>query len=99
MDINSIINQAQLSNSAALSTAGNAGGDLMFGMDSNTFILALVLSFLGMGYWMYGKSDKNMIVMTSGGILMFMPYVVTSFYGMLSVSIAVIAGCYFFTRG
>ncbi|GMT42447.1 MAG: hypothetical protein IEMM0002_0858 [bacterium] len=53
-------------------------------MGTNLYI-SFFFSLVGMGYFMYGKKQSNVIILLTGIALMFYPYLVSSVAVMLSV--------------
>jgi hypothetical protein len=63
-------------------------------MDSNVLNLFLIVWFsaVGMGYFAYGKRQRNGIALIAGLLLMIYPYFISSTLGIVGVGLALMAG-------
>lgn len=55
--------------------------------DTSFLLTSLVFSSIGLGYFIYGKKQKNKIVYYCGLGLMFYPYFVTNIPSMLLIGV------------
>jgi hypothetical protein len=65
-------------------------------MDTVTFVLASVLSLIGMAALAYGRRSSRIGVALGGVVLMFFPYFVPNPLAMLLIGGAIVAGMYLF---
>ena len=65
-------------------------------MNFNTSYLfaSLLWGSIGVGYWIYGKKQREMTPMIGGAVMVAMSFLVTSWLLMSLISIAVIIGVY-----
>jgi uncharacterized membrane protein len=54
-------------------------------MDTSNLILGLVFSSIGIGYFIYGRKQSNMVAKYCGIALMLYPYLVTNTLAMIAV--------------
>lgn len=59
-------------------------------MNTTVLLLGVVFSSIGLGYFIFGKKQKNMVVLVSGIILMLYPYFIENIFFMLIIGIALI---------
>jgi hypothetical protein len=60
-------------------------------MDSTYLFVSLVISSIGLGYFIYGKKQKHKTALYCGIGLIVFPYFVTSTTGMLITGLALMA--------
>jgi len=56
--------------------------------DSAVLMLNVLFSAIGMGYFMYGKKQKQLIPALCGGALMVYPYFIVNLWAMLAIGVA-----------
>lgn len=54
-------------------------------MDAGNLILGLIFSSIGIGYFIYGRKQSNLVTKYCGIALMLYPYVVTNTLAMVAV--------------
>jgi hypothetical protein len=54
-------------------------------MDAGNLILGLIFSSIGIGYFIYGRKQSNMVAKYCGIALMLYPYLVTNTLAMIAV--------------
>lgn len=59
-------------------------------MNTTVLLLGVVFSSIGLGYFIFGKKQKNMVVLVSGIILMLYPYFIENILLMLIIGVALI---------
>lgn len=59
-------------------------------MNTTVLLLGVVFSSIGLGYFIFGKKQKNMMVLVSGIILMLYPYFIENIFFMLIIGVALI---------
>lgn len=59
-------------------------------MNTTVLLLGVVFSSIGLGYFVFGKKQKNMVVLVSGIILMLYPYFIENIFFMLIIGVALI---------
>ncbi|MDM1246400.1 amino acid transport protein [Acinetobacter sichuanensis] len=59
-------------------------------MNTTVLLLGVVFSSIGLGYFIFGKKQKNMVVLVSGIILMLYPYFIENIFFMLIIGVALI---------
>lgn len=59
--------------------------------DTWTLILGLIFSSIGIGYFIYGKKQANIVVRYSGIALMIYPYFIENKFAVLGVGIVLMA--------
>lgn len=59
-------------------------------MNTTVLLLGIVFSSIGLGYFIFGKKQKNMVVLVSGIILMLYPYFIENIFLMLIIGVALI---------
>ena len=64
-------------------------------MDSNTIIITIICSSLGMGYILYGKKQRRLMAILSGLGLCIMPYFGGNILVQIVISIVLIVLPYF----
>ncbi|QUN07252.1 hypothetical protein KDN34_07460 [Shewanella yunxiaonensis] len=60
-------------------------------MDTWTLMLGLLFSSIGMGYFIYGKRQSNLVALCSGLALMIYPYFIDNRYAVLCVGVLLMA--------
>lgn len=56
-------------------------------MDTNNLILGLVFSSIGIGYFVYGRKQSNLVAKYCGLALMLYPYLVTNTLALIAVGV------------
>ena len=64
-------------------------------MDTTLLVWAMLLSAIGLAFFMYGKKQKAPVPLVSGLVLMLFPYFVSNVYLMVAVGALLIAVPYF----
>ena len=59
-------------------------------MNTTVLLLGVVFSSIGLGYFIFGKKQENMVVLVSGIILMLYPYFIENIFFMLIIGVALI---------
>jgi hypothetical protein len=63
--------------------------------DSSSLVWGMLFGALGLGYWSYGKRQKQYIPYVCGLALMVFPYFVADFWLLLAIGFAISAVPYF----
>lgn len=64
-------------------------------LDGTQLLIALIVSSIGMGMFVYGKKQKRAPQLLAGILLMVLPMVISSVAWSLGATAAVIGGLYF----
>jgi len=56
--------------------------------DSASLMLNVLFSAIGMGYFLFGKKQKQLIPALCGGGLMIFPYFIANVWGMIAAGVA-----------
>ncbi|MFP6851270.1 MAG: hypothetical protein VCA57_21570 [Pseudomonas sp.] len=59
--------------------------------DTASLLLGLVFSSIGLGYFMYGKKQENVVAKYSGIALMVYPYFIENKYAVLAIGVVLLA--------
>jgi hypothetical protein len=66
--------------------------------DPNSLLLSLLVSFIGLGLWMYGKKQQRLPQMVAGVVYMAYPYFVSKALTMLLIGVGVGVGLWLALR-
>ncbi|GLQ33345.1 hypothetical protein GCM10007876_38250 [Litoribrevibacter albus] len=60
-------------------------------LDSGSLILGLIFGSIGLGYFIYGKKQANVVIRYTGIALMIYPYFIENHFAVLGVGILLMA--------
>jgi hypothetical protein len=64
-------------------------GALPFGMgEADSFLFSMIFGAIGMGYFVYGKSNARLVPLLAGLALCAFPYFISNFTAMIAVGVA-----------
>ena len=67
--------------------------------DSGTFFWGLMFGAVGAGYFIYGKNQRNLVMMGLGIMLCVFPYFVSNLVLLLVIGIALTLAPFFINKG
>ena len=59
--------------------------------DTTSLVLNIIFSSIGLGYFMYGRSQTKLIARYSGIALMVYPYFITNNYAVVAIGLVLMA--------
>lgn len=72
------------------------GAPNVLDFDATTFVLGIIFSTVGLGFFLYGKRQGKLIPLVCGLLLMVFPYFISNVIILLVIGVALIAVPYFY---
>jgi len=76
----------------------NADAASLLNFDSSFLFASLLWGSIGVGYWIYGKKQREMMPMIGGAVMVGLSYFVSSWLLMSLLSIALMFAVYFLMK-